>query len=143
MGRNTFPINAAAINALNQNGVVFAFPSAPIDEYNLRALKHEALIARDGQSASLKTMEPTRTFSCVMAEKKLRSVDGATPLSYQRKIGYVSTVALSRVGFLGKIRRGDTVSTADVVWHVEEAFIQKVAGVPVRWVLTVSESGTI
>lgn len=142
MGRNRFPINAAAVNSLNPNGVAFVFPATPIVSYSKRALDHEAMIALEGQTANLRTLSPIGSFFCVLAEKNLRFQDGATPLSHQKKKGYISWVALARAGFTRDIRRGDVVSTADNVWHVDEAFLQKAGGVALRWVLIMSESGT-
>lgn len=142
MGRNVFPINAAAVNSLNQNGVPFVFPAAPAVVAGFRALRHEALIARDGQPATLRTLEPSGAYVCIMAEKRLRNQEGSTPLRHQQKMGYISPVALARSNFTGRIRSGDTVTTEDVIWHVDEAYLQKVADERVRWVLKISESGT-
>ena len=142
MGRNVFPINTAAANSLNQNGVAFVFPSGPVVVAGWRALRHEELIARDGQPATLRTLEPAGAYVCIMAEKRLRNQEGSTPLRHQQKIGYISPVSLARNNFTGRIRSGDTVTTEDVIWHVDEAYLQKVAGERVRWVLKISESGT-
>lgn len=142
MGRNVFPINAAAVNSLNQNGVPFVFPAAPAVVAGFRALRHEELIKRDGQPATLRTLEPPGAYVCIMAEKRLRNQEGSTPLRHQQKMGYISPVALARSNFTGRIRSGDTVTTQDVIWHVDEAYLQRVAGERVRWVLKISESGT-
>lgn len=142
MGRNVFPINTAAVNSLNQNGEAFVFPAPAALVVGWRALRHEELIARDGQPATLRTLEPSAAYVCVLAEKRLRNQEGSTPLRHQQKVGYISPVALARSNFTGRIRSGDTVTTEDVIWHIDEAHLQKVKGERVRWVLKMSESGT-
>lgn len=129
----------ARIEALEENGI---FCPPTVSGFGWRALRHEDLIRRDGQPATLRVLDDERAFVCIMAEKRLRNKEGSTPLRYQQKMGYVSPVALARVGFLGKIRAGDTITTEEAIWHIDEAFLQKVAGEDVRWVLKISESGT-
>lgn len=142
MGRNAFAVNTSAVNSINQNGVPPVYATTPPITAGWRALRHEAMIAKAGSAANLKTLDGNGFYGCSLALKGLKGEAGSTPIRHRLRSGYVSPVALARSGFTGQIKTGDVLVTAKQYWHVNHAHLQEESGENLRWVLELEESGT-
>ena len=109
---------------------------------NWRALRHESMIEKDGRAATYYPISGGVNYGCTLAFKRLKVVTGSTPTRHRVRTGYVSPVNLERSGFLGQIHAGDVFVSGVSTWHVQESHLQEVAGVAVRWVLDLFESGS-
>lgn len=143
MGRNIFSVNTSSVNAINQIGVPVVYPVAAVVSAGWRALRHEEMIQRAKVTGSIKILATGMSFTVPVAIKRLKVVTGSTPLRHKVRVGYVSPVALARVGFTGTLRTGDTIRTGREIYHIEEAHLQEESGESLRWVLDLDESGTI
>lgn len=143
MARNEFAVNTSTVNTTTENDAEPDFPAASA-ACGWRGLQHEWLIAQDGADCTLKTLLNDRLIPVVVAFKTLKEDSGhGSPQQARLRRGYVSTCALERAGFAGRIKRGDTIEDDDLtLWHVNAAHLQKVKGEPVRWVLDLAESGS-
>lgn len=140
MARNRFPVNVASINQINPIGVPLVFPPPPVITGTWRQLRHEDLIRRDGRDALFRPLSNFGPYNCVLAFKRLRGKTGDTPLRHKIRVGYISPIALERVGFTGDIVAGDTIEVASRIWYVDHAHLQEVGGVPMRWVLDLMQT---
>lgn len=140
MVANKFPVNSAAVNGISQIGVTFVYPVSPAVTCSWRAQQHADMIAEDGEPGIMRTLDGN-TVQIIVAIKGLKAVSGGSPQQVRLKRGYISTCALAKRGFTGRIKTGFALDVDDTTWHVAAAFLQKVKGERVRWVLDLAESG--